>query len=211
MRAIAQRADIRDLILDGVDVLLARYGYKKMTMDDLAKQVGIGKGTLYLHFDSKEQVTLSHIDRIVERLVLQLREIAYGPGPLDQRLIQMLQTRVLYRFDSVRGYSQSLNDLLSALRSALLARREQHFRDEAAVFAEILQEGHTSGVLFCPDPLAAAHALIVSTNSLLPYSLSPKELGRRKEIYEQVGSIANLLLQGLMARHQDPAKKKLEV
>jgi len=42
---IAKREDIRDLILDGVDVLLAKFGYKKMTMDDVARQVGIGKGT----------------------------------------------------------------------------------------------------------------------------------------------------------------------
>jgi Bacterial regulatory proteins, tetR family len=66
MRQIAQRSDIQDLILDGVDVLLSRYGYRKMTMDHLARQVGIGKGTIYLHFPSKEEVTLSHINRIVE-------------------------------------------------------------------------------------------------------------------------------------------------
>jgi AcrR family transcriptional regulator len=40
MRQIAQRQDIRDLILDGVDILLARYGYRKMTMEDLAREVG---------------------------------------------------------------------------------------------------------------------------------------------------------------------------
>ena len=42
MRQVAKRSDIRDLILDAVDVLLARYGYGKMTVDDVAKQVGIG-------------------------------------------------------------------------------------------------------------------------------------------------------------------------
>ena len=34
-------------------------------MDDLAREVGIGKGTIYLHFRSKEELALSHIDRIV--------------------------------------------------------------------------------------------------------------------------------------------------
>jgi len=54
MKAIAVREDISDLILDAADRLLARYGYKKMTMDDLAQEVGIGKGTIYLHFSTKE-------------------------------------------------------------------------------------------------------------------------------------------------------------
>ena len=145
MRQIAQREDIRDLILDGVDVLLARYGYRKMTMEDLARQVGIGKGTLYLHFNSKEEVTLSHIDRIVERIVRQLQVIARESSPAEQRIKKMLLVRVLYRFDSVKGYSQSLNDLLSSLRAGLLLHRERHFKNEAAVFAKVLDEGKTSG------------------------------------------------------------------
>ena len=59
MRAIAVREDISDLILDAADRLLARYGYRKMTIDDVAKEVGIGKGTIYLHFKSKEEIALA--------------------------------------------------------------------------------------------------------------------------------------------------------
>ncbi len=54
----------RDAILDATDRLLTRFGYKKMTIDDLAAEVGIGKGSVYLHFESKEEIALSHIDRI---------------------------------------------------------------------------------------------------------------------------------------------------
>ena len=50
MRAIAVQKNIREIILDAADRLLARYGYK--TMEDLAQEVGIGKGTIYLHFRS---------------------------------------------------------------------------------------------------------------------------------------------------------------
>ena len=66
MGKIAKREDIRDLILDAVGGLLAAYGYGKMTMQDVARQVGIGKGTIYLHFPSKEELVLAHIDRIAE-------------------------------------------------------------------------------------------------------------------------------------------------
>ena len=44
MGAVAVREDVHDLILDAADRLLARYGYRKMTMDDLAREVGIGQG-----------------------------------------------------------------------------------------------------------------------------------------------------------------------
>jgi hypothetical protein len=44
MGTIAQRHDIRDFLPDGVEVVLARFGYGKMTVSDPARQVGIGKG-----------------------------------------------------------------------------------------------------------------------------------------------------------------------
>ena len=96
MRQIARREDIRDLILDAVDVLLARYGYRKMTMDDVARQVGIGKGTIYLHFPAKEELVLSHIDRIADRIVAKLREIAGSSASRRRRLRRMLVLRVLF-------------------------------------------------------------------------------------------------------------------
>src|SRR5437016_14443491 len=98
MRAIAVREDISELILDAADRLLARYGYKKMTMDDVAKEVGIGKGTIYLHFKSKEEIALARVDRIVDRLNERLRGIAHSNGSAVARLRRMLVVRVLFRF-----------------------------------------------------------------------------------------------------------------
>ena len=89
------RTDIREAILDAVDRRLARFGYKKMTVEGLADEAGIGKGTVYLHFASKEEAVLSHVDRIVERLCGRLDTIAAGAGPVDQRIHAMLVERVL--------------------------------------------------------------------------------------------------------------------
>ncbi|MCI0415743.1 TetR/AcrR family transcriptional regulator [bacterium] len=200
MRVIAQRRDIRDLILDGVDHLLAKYGYKKMTMEDLAQQVGIGKGTIYLHFPSKQGVTLSHIDRIVERLLVQLRWIAEGESAPEEKLKKMLITRVLFRFDSVRNYSQSLNDLLASLRGSLMSRRETHFAKEASVLEEVLQEGKKNGRFQFSDVNPVAQGFIWATNSLLPYSLTTRELGKRKEVEDKASRIADLLLHGIIQR-----------
>ncbi|HVP91717.1 MAG TPA: TetR/AcrR family transcriptional regulator [Terriglobales bacterium] len=207
MRRIAQRDDIRDLILDAVDALLARYGYAKMTMDDVAREVGIGKGTIYLHFPGKEELVLSHIDRIAERVADGLRAIAASPAPAAERLRRMLVHRVLFRFDSVAHYSQNLSDLLSSVRSALLARRETHFVTEAKVFEEVLREGARSRGLDCSDPAEASRVLIQSTNSLLPFNLSARELGRREEVEKYAAAAAELLVRGLAPRPKRPASR----
>jgi AcrR family transcriptional regulator len=205
MRQIARREDIRDLILDAVDVLLAKFGYSKMTMDDVARQVGIGKGTIYLHFPGKEELILSHIDRIAERIVIKLREIAGSSDPPDRRIRKMLVHRVLFRFDSVAHYSQNLSDLLSSVRTVLLTRREGHFEKEAAVLEDVLREGARLGSLDCSDPRTTSFVLIQSTNSLLPFSLSARELGRREEVEDQVSRIADLLIKGLLPCPSRPA------
>ena len=200
MRNNIQRESIRDEILDATDRLLARFGYKKMTIDDLAQEVGIGKGTVYLHFASKEEIALSHIDRIIERMKVRLKEISSADVSPDERLREMLLTRVLFRFDSVQHYTQSLNDLLADLRPPLLARRRRYFEDEAQIFAEVLQEGDKIKIFSVPDALKTAETLLLATNSLLPYSLNTKELGERSEIEERVRRLADLLLTGLLRR-----------
>ena len=201
MAAIAPKEAVKEAILDATDRLLARFGYRKMTVEDIAAEAGIGKGTIYLHFASKEEVVLSHIDRIVERLNSRLTEIAQSNTAAAERLRLMLLTRVLFRFDSIQHYTQSLNDLLAVLRPRLLARRAQYFESEAQIFAAVLTAGRESGELSFENEHATAHALLQATNGLLPYSLSTTELGEREEVEQRTADVANLMVRGLLS-HQ---------
>lgn len=200
MKNFARREDVRDAILDATDRLLARYGYRKMTMDDLAREVGIGKGTIYLHFSSKDDIALSHIDRIVDRLKERLLVIAQESAPPGERLREMLITRVLFRFDSVQHYTESLNELLAELRPQLLARRQNYFAEEAQLLAGVIAEGQRLRAFKSGDSYEIAHMLLLATNSLLPYSLSTRELGERAEINRKVSFLADLLLAGVLQR-----------
>jgi AcrR family transcriptional regulator len=201
MAATAPKEAVRESILDATDRLLARFGYRKMTVEDIAAEAGIGKGTIYLHFNSKEEVVLSHVDRIVDRLKQQhLTVIARSKHTALERIRQMLLSRVLFRFDSIQHYTQSLNDLLAALRPGLLARRARYFEEEAHIFAEVLAEGRASGEFEIENEMAAARALLEATNGLLPYSLSTTELGEREEVERRTSAIADLLLRGLLSR-----------
>lgn len=207
MKSFARREDVRDAILDATNRLLARYGYRKMTMDDLAREVGIGKGTLYLYFKSKQEIALSHIDNIVERLKEKLLSIARENAPPGERLREMLITRVLFRFDSVQHYTESLNELLAELRPQLLARRRSYFDEEAKAFAEVIEEGQGLRAFESGEPHKIAHLLLTATNSLLPYSLSTQELGERAELHQKVSQLADLLLAGVLRRNKGNKKE----
>ncbi len=189
----------RDDILDAVDLLLERYGYGKMSIADVAREAGIGKGTVYLFFPSKEELVLSAIDRIAERLLTESQAIAEGPGSLITRLRRCLLVRVLARFDGAQSHTPSLDELLAALRPALLQRRQGHFHREARLLEKLLVEGRRRGELSFMGARATADALVTATNALLPYSLSRLELGERKLIEARAARVIDLLLAGLRA------------
>ena len=200
MRDSVKGVSTKDAILDATDRLLARYGYKKMTIDDLAAEVGIGKGSVYLHFKSKEDIALSHIDRIVERLKTKLYQIAEGDSPCAERIKRMLIERVLHRFDSVQHYTESIDELLGKIRGGLLERRKRYFDEEARIFAAVFEEGVQNGEFAPDDATQTARTLLTATNSLLPFSLSTKELGERADIEERITRLAETLLNGIVRR-----------
>jgi hypothetical protein len=75
------------------------------------------------------------------------------------------------------------------------------------VFERVLREGIRQGVFESADPAAAARVLVWSTNSLLPFSLTARELGKRKELEARVNRIADILLKGLKVRRKPAAKR----
>jgi AcrR family transcriptional regulator len=51
-----KRQERAERILDATAELMLRWGYRKTTIDDIAKQAGVAKGTIYLHWKSREDL-----------------------------------------------------------------------------------------------------------------------------------------------------------
>jgi AcrR family transcriptional regulator len=75
----------REQILEAAARLFARHGYAETDTQLLAEELGVGKGTLYRYFPSKQDVFLAAVDRVIRKLHEQvmagIREI---DDPLDQ-------------------------------------------------------------------------------------------------------------------------------
>jgi len=198
--------DLEDQILDAVDRLLARFGYRDMTMEDLALEVGMDKSPIYLSFRTKEDLLLSHIDRIVRHVVDAMDEIADGEGRPGKKLQDMLVTRVMLRFDSVQHYPESLGDIVRDLRFPLLERRPQYFQSEARPLTKVIKEGQKLNHFRAVEPLVTVAALLEATNSLLPFNLTGRELGMRPEVRRRVLDIIDLLIHGMLTIQ--PRKKR---
>ena len=200
MPRIAVPNDVREAILDAATRLMERYGYKKMTMEDIAQEAHIGKATIYGYFHSKEEVALSVIHRYQQQCCARWHAIAIAAQPPDVRMRQMLVAHVLFGFEIAQRYQKSIDDTLATLKHLILPQREQYLDALAVLLATVLDEGCTADLFACPDTRVAARTLLTCVSGFSPTNLSPRELGAREEIEARTHQMIDLMLTGLLVR-----------
>jgi AcrR family transcriptional regulator len=76
----SKREQRADRILDAAAALMQRWGYNKTTMDDIVRLSGVAKGTIYLHWKTREDLFLALMRREYVRLVEDIQQrIASDP------------------------------------------------------------------------------------------------------------------------------------
>ena len=48
--------EVKEYIVEEADKLFCQYGFKSVTMDDIAKHLGMSKKTIYQHFSDKDEL-----------------------------------------------------------------------------------------------------------------------------------------------------------
>ena len=86
-----QRQERERLILRAAEELLFERGYHDMSIDDLAALVGISKGTVYLHFASKEDLVLALFERGRRDLLQTLDAILSSAATPREKLRAILE------------------------------------------------------------------------------------------------------------------------
>lgn len=64
-------SDRREVLLNAATALFREYGYNKTTVRQLAKESGIMSGSIFHHFNTKEEILYA----VIERVALTLRDI----------------------------------------------------------------------------------------------------------------------------------------
>jgi AcrR family transcriptional regulator len=116
LRADARRN--RDRLIEAAAPAFAEHG-TKASLEDIARQAGVGIGTLYRHFPTREHLVEVVYGREVEHLIDAADELIQREAP-DVALEQWMLRFVGY-IAAKRGMAESLK-VLSAGNSALFAR-----------------------------------------------------------------------------------------
>lgn len=89
----------RERILQAAERLFRHYGPAKTTMAEIARASGVGVGSLYLDFASKDAILDELGTARVRRVAERMREAGRCEGSARERLVKMLETRVAALFD----------------------------------------------------------------------------------------------------------------
>ncbi len=109
-----------EAILDATNRLLSVRGYELMSMDDIAAEVGIAKGSLYKHFASKDALAVAVMLRL-------LRRTSEALDALPESLPAVTQLRALLEWvlrERLAGGVPHLPSTSAAVREALTRSRE---------------------------------------------------------------------------------------
>src|SRR5947207_12260832 len=84
-------AQKRKAITDTAARMFATLPFHKVRLDDIAAEAGVGKGTLYIYFDNKEDLYFSLISDGFARLVDRLKQDRPAADPRGRPATESLQ------------------------------------------------------------------------------------------------------------------------
>jgi AcrR family transcriptional regulator len=86
MTQVAPLSDREDTILDAAFRAFAGYGYRRVTMEDIAAGAGLSRTALYLHFRNKEDIFRSLSGRHFEACLAEMERALRADGSAEQVL-----------------------------------------------------------------------------------------------------------------------------
>ena len=81
-------------LIAAAEAQFRRFGYKRTTIDDITADAGTGKGSLYLHFESKQAVYMAVVEASLERFVENASRLLDDAGPVPSRLRSLVELTI---------------------------------------------------------------------------------------------------------------------
>ena len=89
----------RESILLEAAKAFARFGFKKASIDEIAKKAGVAKGTIYLACESKSDLFYQVLHREVRSWIAAAAQAIDPRVPADQLLVRTSDAAIAYLFD----------------------------------------------------------------------------------------------------------------
>jgi len=83
--------------------VVARKGFARATVQDIADEAGVAKGTVYLYFNSRQEILDNTMEGAVQELLARLRDAAEEGGDFSSVLERIVSAQLTY-FDEHQDF-----------------------------------------------------------------------------------------------------------
>jgi AcrR family transcriptional regulator len=190
----------KNQILEAALKVFARLGFQQTRMDDIAQEVGLSKGALYLYYKSKDAIIASLLKYFFSQEYNYLRAFVETEqqGSVREQLLHLTRhfagamawmTRfmpIAFEFYAIAGRDKEVRQFL-----------KENFKQYRILFARLIQRGIDRGEFRAVDAGAAAVTLAALYEGLaLLFFVDSQAL----TYAEQAEASLRLLLEGLEQR-----------
>ena len=172
-------ADRMKIIVEAALKIFARKGYHKTTVDEIAEQSGVVRGTVLHYFGCKERLFNAALDTLGESIAAEADEVMNNSDISVTEAISELigicskQVNMLQPDESVNDDDET--DFSDRRYNIDAMRLKINYRI-ADSFAELIKKGNSEGTFNISNPKARAESLIFAVFGITGSSLDENEI-----------------------------------
>lgn len=182
-----------NLILDSLQTLLENRKLQSISVSEIAQTAGIGKGSIYYYFPSKDAILEALVERNYEKPLTTAKNLASQTGiPPFTRMAMIFQACRSTSSDYLKPQAESN---IGAAEEALLHQKFMNhlIAEFKPILAEIIQQGIDAGDIRFDKPEALAEIVLIVLAVKMDNTIIPSS---REEIEETIAGLVSLLEKG---------------
>jgi len=185
----------KDRIVFAALDIFGRRPYEQVKIEEIAEQAGVGKGTIYEYFASKEELFATILEAGFQDYFQELSEAAAEPGPAAARLRAVFARHLAFISQHAAAARIIIGERPATrpeLQEAMLGR----YVTLSGLIETILREGVSGGEFRPLDTTVAAQAIVGMFSALLVVVLFAGQ--SREEAETGTEKLVDFCLYGLM-------------
>ena len=191
---IKKENSLQDKILEAAMVLIRRYGLNKITMDDVARQVGKSRSSLYYYFKNREEIFDAVMNAFIEEISTEIKIAMDEAQGLENKLNAFFTTKLSTsreRTAFYRALEMGMN--ASELSQHKQAMADYHFKlmqREHSLLNQFFNDAISLGKLKPVDAGTIDQLILIALSSIRGIN---RELGYQNKAYQAPGELIQTL------------------
>ncbi|MBA7510114.1 hypothetical protein ES705_02089 [subsurface metagenome] len=153
------------VIIKAAQDIFARFGFKKTTMNDIARAAHKAKSSIYRYFKSKEEIFQTIVEKESQTLKEKIEKSINAQNNPEKKLRVYVITRMKVLKNLVNFYSALKDEYLE--HYAFIEKiRKKYLKDEIRVIKKILKSGVKQGAFVIEDLELTAFTIVIALKGL---------------------------------------------